>query len=202
MCAGQIEGTGGLITAATVKEQLLYEVTDPTGYITPDVVADFQAVRIKPLGADRVEVTGGTGHARPDTLKVSVGYHAGFVGEGEISYAGVNALARARLAGEILQRRQGPSTSRSARRCLGGEAYRYGFLEGEEPTASTGSASSDVLSTGTGEEIGREVEALLTNGPAGGGGARKYVQETVGIVSALLPRTKITPQVTVMRSAS
>ena len=55
--AGERLVVGGLITAATVKEQLLYEVTDPTGYITPDVVADFQAVRIKPLGADRVEVT-------------------------------------------------------------------------------------------------------------------------------------------------
>ena len=200
---GKIEGTGGLITAATVKEQLLYEVTDPTGYITPDVVADFQAVRIKPLGADRVEVTGGTGHARPDTLKVSVGYHAGFVGEGEISYAGANALARARLAGEILQQRLAPLFPELRVECLGGEAYRYGFLEGQEPTREyrlriVGRAQTQELA----EEIGREVEALLTNGPAGGGGARKYVQETVGIVSALLPRTKINPQVTVMRSAS
>src|SRR5690349_18673709 len=85
---GKIEGTGGLITAATVKEQLLYEVTDPTGYITPDAVADFRAVRLRALGQDRVEVSGGTARPRPDTLKVSVGYHAGFVGEGEISYAG------------------------------------------------------------------------------------------------------------------
>ena len=191
------------ITAATVKEQLLYEVTDPTGYVTPDVIADFRSVRIAPLGPDRVEVSGGTGRNRPDTLKVSVGYHAGYVGEGEISYAGANALARARLAGEVLHERLAPQFPDLRVECLGGEAYRYGFLEGREPTREyrlriVGRAQTQEMA----EEIGREVEALLTNGPAGGGGARKYVQETVGIVSALLPRTKIAHQVTVMRSAS
>ncbi|WP_267133605.1 acyclic terpene utilization AtuA family protein [Skermanella mucosa] len=71
-----------------MKEQLLYEVTDPSGYVTLDAVADFRGVRIRPVGPDQIEVTGGTARPRPDTLKVSVGYHAGFVGEGEISYAG------------------------------------------------------------------------------------------------------------------
>ncbi len=167
------------------------------------MIADFRSVRIAPLGPDRVEVSGGTGRLRPDTLKVSVGYHAGYVGEGEISYAGANALARARLAGEVLHERLTPQFPDLRVECLGGEAYRYGFLEGREPTREyrlriVGRAQTQEIA----EEIGREVEALLTNGPAGGGGARKYVQETVGIVSALLPRTKIAHQVTVMRSAS
>ncbi|MGF7210121.1 hypothetical protein GGE65_004724 [Skermanella aerolata] len=199
----KVAGTGGLITAATVKEQLLYEVTDPTGYVTPDVIADFRSVRIAPLSPDRVEVSGGTGRIRPDTLKVSVGYHAGYVGEGEISYAGANALARARLAGEALHARLASQFPELRVECLGGDSFRYGFLEGQEPTREyrlriVGRAQSRE----TAEEIGREVEALLTNGPAGGGGARKYVQETVGIVSALLSRTKIEAQLTVMRSAS
>ncbi|GEO42742.1 ABC transporter substrate-binding protein [Skermanella aerolata] len=199
----KVAGTGGLITAATVKEQLLYEVTDPTGYVTPDVIADFRSVRIAPLSPDRVEVSGGTGRIWPDTLKVSVGYHAGYVGEGEISYAGANALTRARLAGEALHARLASQFPELRVECLGGDSFRYGFLEGQEPTREyrlriVGRAQSRE----TAEEIGREVEALLTNGPAGGGGARKYVQETVGIVSALLSRTKIEAQLTVMRSAS
>ena len=129
---GKVAGTGGLITAATVKEQLLYEVTDPAGYITPDVVADFQAVRSSSWGRP------GRGHRRDrtprtDTLKVSVGYLGSFIGEGEISYAGPNAVARARLAGEILQQRLAPLFPELRVECLGGEAYRYGFLEGQEP---------------------------------------------------------------------
>ncbi|WP_037453522.1 acyclic terpene utilization AtuA family protein [Skermanella stibiiresistens] len=202
-CAlGKLPGTGGTITVATVREQLLYEVTDPSGYITPDAIADFRNVRITATGQDRVEVTGGTARPRPDTLKVSVGYHAGFVGEGEISYAGANALARARLAGEILRDRLKPLFPDLAVECLGGEAYRHGFLDGQAPTVEyrlrlVGRAASGEIAG----EIGREVEAMLTNGPAGGGGARKLVQETVGIVSTLVDRSRIRPQVTVLESA-
>ena len=82
---GKVAGTGGAITLRTAKEQLLYEVTDPGGYITPDVVADFTAVRLRETATDRVAVSDGLGRARTSTYKVSVGYRAGFVGEGEIS---------------------------------------------------------------------------------------------------------------------
>src|SRR2546428_1904863 len=104
---GKVEGTGGCITLATAKEQLLYEVTDPFGYVTPDVVADFSTVTLRETGPNRVDVRGATGKGRPPKLKVSVGYHAGYVGEGEISYGGANAMARARLAGEIIRQRLG-----------------------------------------------------------------------------------------------
>ena len=96
---GKVEGTGGSIGVANAKEQLLYEVTDPFGYVTPDVIADFSSVTLQQTGADRVRIRGATGRARPPQLKVSVGYLAGYVGEGEIGYAGVNAVARAQLAG-------------------------------------------------------------------------------------------------------
>ncbi len=91
----KVNGTGGAITLATVKEQLLYEVTDPHAYVTPDVVADFSTITLEATGRDRVAVTDARGHARPGRLKVSVGYLAGFVGEGEIGYAGRNAMAAA-----------------------------------------------------------------------------------------------------------
>ena len=100
---GKVTGTGGRLTVATAKEQLLYEVMDPSRYLTPDVVADFTQVRIDEIGPNQVRVSGGRGQAAPGTLKVSVGYDAGFVGEGEISYAGSNALGRAQLAGRLLR---------------------------------------------------------------------------------------------------
>src|SRR6185369_12906373 len=101
----KVAGTGGRITRATATEQLLYEVTDPHGYLTPDVTADFSAVTLTETARDRVAVRGARGRARPAALKVSVGYLAGYVGEGEIGYAGANAVARAQLAAQILRER-------------------------------------------------------------------------------------------------
>ena len=124
---GKVAGTGGAITLRTAKEQLLYEVTDPGGYITPDVVADFSTVSLRETGPDRVAVSGARGRARTPTYKVSVGYRAGFVGEGEISYAGAKAVERARLGGEIVRERASqrlrPSTAALRGEAPGGSAH-------------------------------------------------------------------------------
>ena len=101
----KVEGSGGCLTRGTCVEQLLYEIQDPSSYITPDVIADFSNVQIEELGRDLVRVTGGAGKPKTDELKVSVGYHDGFVGEGQISYAGPGALERAELAQEVLTER-------------------------------------------------------------------------------------------------
>ena len=101
----RFEGTGGVIDRMTATEQLLYEVTDPSAYLTPDITADFTAVTIAETAPDTIAVSGARGKTRPATLKVSVGYHAGYIGEGEISYAGENCVARARLGGEIVAER-------------------------------------------------------------------------------------------------
>src|SRR5690606_22827239 len=94
--------SGGIVSTATCKEQLLYELHDPARYLTPDVTADFTGVRLAQAGQDVVRVTGGRGTARPETLKVTVGYRAGWIGEGQVSYGGPGAVERARLAGQIV----------------------------------------------------------------------------------------------------
>ncbi|MCD0501749.1 acyclic terpene utilization AtuA family protein, partial [Bordetella petrii] len=104
---GKADGTGGAVDARTVKEQLLYEVHDPARYLTPDVVADLSGASVEVLGRDRVAVHGITGHPRPEELKVNVCYRGGWLAEAEISYAGVQAEARARLAADIVRRRLG-----------------------------------------------------------------------------------------------
>jgi hypothetical protein len=193
----KVEGTGGCITLATAKEQLLYEVTDPFGYVTPDVVADFSTVTLRETGTDRVEVRGATGKKRPQKLKASVGYFAGYVGEGEISYGGANALARARLAGEIVRRRLGAEFP-DMRIDLIGSTSLHGrsFDASEQPYEIRLRVAARAPTPERAMIVGEEVEALYTNGPAGGGGTRKYVQEQIGIVSTLIERAQVSTKVT------
>ena len=185
----KVAGTGGRITVATASEQLLYEVTDPHGYLTPDVTADFSRVALTEAGPDRVAVRGARGRARPSQLKVSVGYLAGHVGEGEIGYAGTNAEARARLAGGIIRERLGDRFPDLRIEIIGSTS-----LHGRALDSSTRPYEVRLRVAGRGRSradaaiIGDEVEALYTNGPAGGGGARKYVNEQIGIVSTLVDR--------------
>ena len=97
--------SGGLVSEQTVKEQIIYELQDPAQYFTPDCMADFQYVSVAQQGKDRVAVSGATGQAPNGKYKVSVGYQDCFIGEGQISYGGSTALARAKLAGEVVQKR-------------------------------------------------------------------------------------------------
>lgn len=195
---GKAEGTGGCITLATAKEQLLYEVTDPFGYVTPDVVADFSTVTLCETGPNRVEVRGATGKGRPPKLKVSVGYHAGYVGEGEISFGGANAVQRAQLAGEIIRQRLG-NEFQPLRIDLIGSSSLHGtsFGNQEQPYEVRLRVAARAPTAERAMIVGEEVEALYTNGPAGGGGARKYVQEQIGIVSTLLDRERVPTEVIV-----
>ncbi|WP_338876163.1 acyclic terpene utilization AtuA family protein [Spirosoma sp. SC4-14] len=197
----KVSGTGGLLSVTTAKEQLLYEVMDPSRYFTPDVIADFTQVRLEQIGPDQVKASGGRGQNKPNTLKVSVGYDAGYTGEGEISYAGANALGRAQLAGAIIQERlQDQFTDLRVDYIGSTSAHRTSFGTYPEPYEIRLRVAGRATTPQQAALIGEEVEALYTNGPAGGGGARKYVHEVVGIVSTLIERDKIQPAVTLLQS--
>ncbi len=194
---GKVAGTGGRLNLATAKEQLLYEVTDPHGYVTPDVTADFSTVSLAETGPDRVEVRGARGRGRPQALKVSVGYIAGYLGEGEIGYAGANAIGRAQLAGQIIQERLSGRVS-DLRIDLIGSSSLHGraFDAQARPYEVRLRIAARAPTRREAALIGDEVEALYTNGPAGGGGARRYVHEQIGIVSTLLDRDRVPSRVT------
>ena len=199
----KVPGTGGFVNRQTTTEQLLYEVTDPTAYLTPDVTADFSQVEFHDLGQDRVAVRGAHGKPRPETLKVSVGYRAGWVGEGEISYAGPNARARAVLAGEIVNERLSELAGERLHELridlIGINAtHRTDFGAGGEPYEVRLRVAGRTDERETAELIGREIESLGTNGPAGGGGFRRWVTEKIGVVSTLIPRAHVQTKVTVM----
>ncbi|MBV9890339.1 MAG: DUF1446 domain-containing protein [Rhizobacter sp.] len=196
----KVPGSGGRVSLATCKEQLLYEIHDPARYIQPDVVADFSDVRMQQVGDDAVRITGGKGARSTGLLKVSVGYIDSYVGEGQISYAGSGAVARARLALDIVRERLELTgvRMREARFDLIGVDALHGF---HRPSRSgepyevrlrvTGRADSMQEAT----RIGNEVETLYTNGPAGGGGVSKHAREVVAVQSVLIPADVVTPSV-------
>jgi hypothetical protein len=196
----KVEGSGGAVTAQTCKEQLLYEVHDPVHYLQPDVTADFSHVRVEEIAPNRVQISGGRGTAHTGTLKVSVGYVDSFIGEGQISYAGPGALARGRLALDIVRERlklTGVATSELRFDLIGVDS-----LHGPQVAAYANEPYEvRVRVTGRTENfreavrIGNEVETLYTNGPAGGGGAWKSARDVVAVASVLLPRQLAAPHV-------
>lgn len=188
----KVEGTGGLIDLRTVKEQLLYEVHNPAEYITPDVIADFTSVQLKEVGKNQVEVQNGGGKTRPDSLKVSLGYHAGFLGEGEISYAGSDAVERAEMAGNILKERLTEQIPDLRVDYIGlTSVHRTHFGEANRPYEVRIRAAGYHHVKEVAASIGEEVESLYLNGPSGGGGARKKVTESIGVVSTFISRGQI-----------
>jgi hypothetical protein len=196
----KVPGSGGMISTATCKEQMLYEIHDPSAYLTPDVIADFTGVTLTEAGPDCVLVKGGAGRARPETLKVSVGCHDGFIGEGQISYAGSDAVERGRLALEIVAQRlelTGAAFDEIRYDLIGVDSIHSAKLSQADSrpsevrariTARTGTLRDAV-------RVGNEVEALYTNGPAAGGGVTRSAREIVAMFSAIVPRNLATPVV-------
>jgi len=191
---GKAANTGGMVDARTVKEQLLYELHDPAAYLTPDVVADISQAEVTEIGRDRVRLAGVRGHARPATLKANVFFEGGWFGEGEISYAGRNAEARARLAMEVLRARLAPLLT--LRFDLIGVTSILGDDAGRMLEATPTGNATDVrvrvagahLDEAVIERLMNEVTALWTAGPAGGGGVRVAKRKRLSTTSCLIPR--------------
>lgn len=192
---GKLPGTGGRLNRATVREQLLYEVADPTGYRTPDVVLDLRRVTVTPFGPGSVRVTGAIGRPRPDRLEVTVGYRAGHKVEAEISYSGPGADRRAALAADIVAARVGGLQLRPRIEVIG--IVPPDADDRVECRLRVAAIGADLATLGA---VGHEVEALYTNGPAGGGGVRVSMGEVIGVVSTLVPRTVVRPGVTILEA--
>ena len=194
---GKAAGTGGRVDARTVKEQLLYEIHDPARYLTPDVVADISQAEVIEEGPDRVRLSGVRGHPRTPTLKASVFLDGGWFGEGGISYAGPNAEARARLAMDILRSRCGRDLE--LRFDLVGACSILGDDAGRMLRATPPGELRDVRlhvaarhdDAAPIDRLLRELTALWTCGPAGGGGVRVNRRQRLATRSCLVPRDRV-----------
>jgi len=196
---GKVAGSGGHLSLATCKEQLLYEILDPAAYHQADVIADFTSVKFTELDDDRVAVSGGGGAARPDTLKVSIGYDDGFIGEGQISYAGPDAVERAQLAAAIVRERLmivGVAIDELRCDLIGIDSVdrsgRGASVTPREVRLRVAGRAADAASA---TAIGAEVEALYTNGPFGGGGVTRLLRPVLAVASTLLPAALVRPTI-------
>jgi len=205
---GKHPGTGGRVSVASVTEQLVYEMGDPTNYITPDVVADFTTVRLAQDGRDRVTVRGVRGRPPTEFLKVSVSYFYGYKAVGTLVYAWPDALAKARAADRILRARLarlGAAFEEMLTEFVGVNAT-HGRLAGPphadlpEVQLRIGVRARERAPV---ERFTRELAPLVLNGPpsvTGFAGGRPKVEEIVAYWPALIPKREVTPHVEILRA--
>ncbi|MCF5149124.1 acyclic terpene utilization AtuA family protein [Pseudomonas sp. PA-6-1D] len=193
----KVAGSGGQVSRATCTEQMIYEVHDPAAYLTPDVTADFSQASFVEEGVDRVRVQNASGRARPEQLKVSVGYLDGWIGEGQMSYGGPGAVARAELARDIVLKRlelMGVKMQELRAELIGMDSL-HGPRSSVEPWEVRLRVAARCEERCEAVRVGNEVETLYTNGPSGGGGASKSVRQVVAVASLLLPRSVVNPRI-------
>ncbi|TDR92917.1 acyclic terpene utilization AtuA family protein [Enterovirga rhinocerotis] len=195
-------GSGGRLDRATCTEQLLYEIHDPAAYLTPDCVLDITDVDFVQRGPDRVEVRGAAARPPTSSYKVVVGYFDGFIGSGEITFAGINAVERARLGADLVQQRlarRGLAYSET-RIDLIGMTSLHGRDDGRgAPYEVRLRVAARTTSRAAAAAVGAEVRSLHMQGPASaGGGIDQGVQEVLAVKSVLLPRHLVTPSVEFM----
>ena len=200
-CISKLEGSGGRVDLATCKEQLIYELHNPAEYITPDCVLDVTELEMAQAGQDRVRIEGARARPRTPTYKVTVGYDDGFIGEGQISYAGIHAVEKAKWSAEIVQQRLKDRGFRysEVRVDLIGMSSLHGLPESRpEPYEVRLRLAMRTTDRKAAEAVGFETRALHVNGPGGGaGGSDPVVREILAVQSVLLPRSLVDAQVTV-----
>jgi hypothetical protein len=202
------EGTGGRITVASVKEQLVYEMGDPREYITPDCVADFTTIRLEQDGPDRVRFSGIGGRAATELYKVSVSYSAGWKAIGSLVYAWPDAYRKAQAADRVLRERLdrlGLKFDQILTEFVGANAC-HGPMAGDPPpdiaevTFRIGVRGQDKAAV---ERFTREIAPLVLNGPptvTGFAGGRPKVEEIIAYWPALIPKSEVAPEISVIEA--
>lgn len=197
----KLEGTGGAITTDTCKAQLLYEIHDPSAYLTPDVSLDMTNVRFTEVAPNRVRVEGARGDPRPETLKVLIGVHEGYLGQGEVSFGGIGAVTRARMAADAVRTRLEKDGFDGGDILM--ELIGYDALLGPPPPHMAITEPWEVRlrmaarckTAEAAEQLAQEV-FYMYSGPAGAGGAVKTVRPILGMHATSIAREAISIDVT------
>nr|WP_321411151.1 acyclic terpene utilization AtuA family protein [uncultured Allomuricauda sp.] len=194
----KLKDSGGVVNGATCKEQLLYEVHDPSAYLTPNVVADFSNVHFKEIEKDKVEVYGASGKALTGKLKVSVGYRDGYMADAQISYGGSYAMERGNLAIEIIKERLQTKSllvEDILFDLIGVNSLFKDEVSDINPQEVRLRVAAKTKVREEAVQLVNEVETLYTNGPAAGGGVSKSIKEIIAIQSILIDKDQVEPKV-------
>jgi hypothetical protein len=198
------EGSGGLVSVATVSEQIVYEIDDPTRYRTPDVDVDLAATRLEEVGPDRVALAGTKGNPPGPGLKLSAVYRDGWTATGMVAVVGRDAVAKARAAGRlVLDRvaRAGFELAGSLVEVLGGGDVVPGlFVPASPPFEVVLRVTVRDPRRAAVERFCREIAPLVTSGPPGIAGyasGRPSARPAFGYWPALVPRDRVEPIVRV-----
>ncbi len=199
-------GTGGLVSTATVSEQLVYEMGDPRHYITPDCIADFSSAHLEQVGENRVRVSEVQGAPATPTYKVSASFHGGYKASGQLVVAGPRAVEKARLAAEIVWKRLEKAGVRFPEKDRLVELVGTGVCQ-PGITPAPDDPPEVVLRLGVrGKDreavarFGMELAPLITAGPpgvTGFAGGRPKPQEVVEFWPALIEKDQVDPFVEV-----
>ena len=202
------KGTGGRVTVAGIKEQLLYEMGDPKSYITPDCVADFTSIELADDGEDRVRVSNIQGKPPTDSFKVSISYEAGFKAVGMLIYSWPDAFEKAKAADATLRKRLealGLQFDAIETQFVGGNSL-HGALSGSpssdapEVVLRVGVRSANRAAV---DRFTKEIAPLALNGPptvSGLGSGRPKAEEIIAYWPALIPKSHVEPCVEVFDS--
>ncbi len=197
-------GTGGMVTCATVTEQILYELGDPKNYISPDVRVDFSSIELHEDGENRVRVSGIKGIPSTDTLKVSMSYNNGFKAAGTLTISGPKAYEKAQKCAEIVWQRladAGFTFEETNTEYLGlnschGDINPLPAQINEVVLKLSARDANPAKLT----RFGKEIAPLVTNGPpgvTGFAGGRPRPQEIVAYWPALIDKKLVETRVTV-----
>jgi hypothetical protein len=196
----KLPDAGGMVTEATCKAQLVYEIHDPQNYLTPDVTCDVSRVTVREVGKDRVRVEGGTGREHPSRLKVLIGVMEGFMGEGEFSLAGPGAYERGLLALETLRKRYErlyKGKDEDVRFDLIGVNAIHGPASPEPqvpPYEVRVRVAMRTQDRSVAEAWAQETEWQYF-GAAGSGGMRRSVKPVLAMYTTFLDRRHVTPNI-------
>ncbi len=196
------ENTGGLVSFATVAEQLVYEIGDPKSYITPDCVADFSSIKLKDLGDNRVKVFDVKGKPETEFFKVSCSYSDGYSAIGSLTYSWPQALSKAKAADKILRKRLENLNLKFDE--IRTEFIGYNATQGplskeldedqiNEIMLRVAVRAKDYQSV---ERFGKEIAPLILTGPpsvTGFAGGRPKPSEVVAYWPALIPKKLVQP---------
>jgi hypothetical protein len=192
--------TGGLVSVETVKEQLVYEMGDPTSYITPDVVARFDTIQLDPAGRNRVRVSGVKGEPRTELYKVSMAYDDGWKASGTVLICGPEAIAKAEAAAKIFWKRLGHSYEATHTSVVGtGTIWpeTLGRWDTTEVLLRLGVRDHDRAKV---KDFGVLLPTLILSGPSGMAvtGGRPKPSPVVAYWPALMRRSSVTARAVVL----